>query len=115
MLDARQVIEIAPQLIASISVAFHKTKSASKPGILRADPCQAQEMIADHARDGHFHVFGNKLGGGVGFPGSLECYRIHGSDETFACSMLLSRERYESKLALSRSFILFWPMSAELS
>jgi hypothetical protein len=52
---------------------------------------------------------------GVGFPDSLECYRIHVSDETFACSMLLSRERYESTLALSRTFDLFWPICAELS
>jgi hypothetical protein len=28
------------QLIASISVAFHKTKSVSKPRILRADTCE---------------------------------------------------------------------------
>ena len=67
-----------------------------------------------HRFEGGFHVFGKKLAVGVGFPDSLECYRIHGSDATFACSMLLSRERYESKLALSRSFVLFWPMCPEL-
>jgi hypothetical protein len=69
MLDARQVIEIAPQLIASISVAFHKTKYVLKPRILRADTCErgpiavaltlreaGQKMIADHAGDGQWHI-----------------------------------------------------------